>query len=147
MAESVLEEADALLDEVGEKSLKAASLPCTCDECGAEADCAPGSTCQESDCDGTMVADKKQKAVGIPCTCDGCGAEADCAPGSACEETDCTGKMRPAKKEEKAITEIKVVRPAPSVKVLFVPPSSSEIAQRVGDAVEKALSRRTGKIM
>jgi hypothetical protein len=126
---------------------KKAGVSCTCDECGVEAECAPGSTCQEPDCDGTMVADKKQKAVGIPCTCDECGAEADCAPGSACEKTDCTGKMRPMKKEEKSIVEIKVVRPAPSVKVLFVPPSSSEIAQRVGDAVEKALSRRTGKIL
>ena len=127
---------------------KALPLPCTCDECGAEAECAPGSACQEPDCDGTMVADKgKKKAYYAACVCDECGAEADTNPGEACSEDGCKGKMQLKKKAEKAVTEIKVVRPAPSVKVLFVPPSGSEIAQRVGEAVEKALSRRTGKIM
>ena len=88
------------------------------------------------------------KAYYTECVCDECGAEADTNPGEACQEPDCDGTMVAAKKEKKAVVpEIKVVRPAPSVKVLFVPPSGSEIAQRVGEAVEKALSRRTGKIL
>jgi phage head maturation protease len=132
---------------VYEPAQKALPLPCTCDECGAEAECAPGSACQEPDCDGTMVADKKKKAYYAACVCDECGAEADTNPGEACSEAGCKGKMQLKKKAEKSVAEIKVVRPAPSVKVLFVPPSGSEIAQRVGEAVEKALSRRTGKIM
>jgi len=243
MAESVLEEADALLDEVGEKSLKAASLPCTCDECGAEADCAPGSTCQEPDCDGTMVVDKKEKGgagsgnfghSGRPGERGGSGEGGGGSPSGSSEtsivnqkkQTDAAwraskasdgspkGEERAAQAHDRAAVaasavvknppknlaefgdegytiehyeaqvrthesqaalhrarakepastdeqrragesffgksfehEIKVVRPAPSVKVLFVPPSSSEIAQRVGVAVEKALSRRTGRIL
>ncbi len=88
-----------------------------------------------------------RKATGIPCVCDECGAEDDTNPGEACQEDGCTGVMRPVKGEEKSVPEIKVFRPAPSVKVLFVPPSAAELALRVGEAVEKALSRRTGKIL
>jgi hypothetical protein len=42
---------------------------------------------------------------------------------------------------------IKLIRPAPSVKILFAPPTGDTIAAQVGDAVERALSRRTGKIL
>jgi hypothetical protein len=90
-----------------------------------------------------------EKAVGIPCACDECGAEDDCASGTPCQVDGCTGVMRPVKGEEKKkiVSVVKVVRPAPSVKVLFVPPNEADIALRVGEAVEKALARRTGKIL
>jgi hypothetical protein len=191
---------------VYEPAQKAKAIPCTCDECGAEAECTPGSTCQEPDCDGTMVADKKEKGdvqghefhgnqyggggggrgakddekynTGAQKARDrsyGVGARVATPKGEygkvvgfdkdgsfAVVRSEDTGKVSSyhnadlqmvdeegdSDEEDKSFSpEIKVVRPAPSVKVLFVPPSSSEIAQRVGDAVEKALSRRTGKIL
>jgi DNA-binding ferritin-like protein len=50
--------------------------------------------------------------------------------------------------EEKSFSpEIKVVQPAPSIKVLFTPPSSEQIAKGISEAVEKALSKRTGKLL
>ena len=227
---------------VREVTGKALPLPCTCDECGAEDECAPGSACQEPDCEGTMVADKGKKGgpgsgnfghSGRPGEQGGSG-EGGGGPSGSTEtsivnqekQTDAAWRASKAsdgspKGEERAASahdraalaasavvknppknlaefgdegytiehyeaqirmhesqaalhrarakepapteeqrragsaffgksfspEIKVVRPAPSVKVLFVPPSGSEIAQRVGEAVEKALSRRTGKIM
>ncbi|MFA5377935.1 MAG: HK97 family phage prohead protease [Dehalococcoidia bacterium] len=228
---------------VYEPAQKAKAIPCTCDTCDAEADCAPGSTCQEPDCDGTMVADKKEKGgpgsgnfghSGRPGERGGSGEGGGGGPSGSSEtsivnqekQTDAAwraskasdgspkGEERAAQAHDRAAVaasavvknppknlaefgdegytiehyeaqvrihesqaalhrarakepaptdeqrragesffgksfepEIKVVRPAPSVKVLFVPPSGAEIAQRVGDAVEKALSRRTGKIM
>jgi len=50
----------------------------------------------------------------------------------------------PGEEKEKCI---KVIRPAPSVKILFAPPDPSEIANKVSEAVERALSRRVGKIL
>jgi hypothetical protein len=198
---------DVIAEVVNKQKLsveKATSLPCTCDECDTEADCAPGSTCQEPDCDGTMVADKREKGDvqghefhGNQYTGGGGGAKDDEKYNTGAQKardrsysvgarvatpkgeygkvvgfdkdgsfavvrSEDTGKVSSyhnadlqmvdeegdSDEEDKSFSpEIKVVRPAPSVKVLFVPPSSSEIAQRVGDAVEKALSRRTGKIM
>jgi len=223
---------------VREVTGKALPLPCTCHECGAEAACAPGSTCQEPDCEGTMVADKGRKGgpgsgnfghSGRPGEVGGSGAGGggseggktkpvrltnnpelsnwlhsftNTAPGTAAyiipgshkpphaivhpqgegssssfyqattaagelwvrenkppqmnpgpltysstEYGEMSRRMEEARGKKSFSPEIKVVRPAPSVKVLFVPPSGSEIAQRVGEAVEKALSRRTGKIL
>jgi predicted Zn-ribbon and HTH transcriptional regulator len=256
-----VESGEKLYDVIaGEVVNKIKSIPCTCDECGAEDECAPGSTCQEPDCDGTMVADKKLKGgagsgnfghsgrpgerggsgegggggkesggkeklgkdpfnlqkAGIPSEyhkeltarlhevveshiddmwADGrTGVDRETVLNEVIEivnenggavramagllkddltseqEEKYTNAMFKASDKLTAVvsanirqglkelsdmahrkksfsSEIKVVRPAPSVKVLFVPPSSSEIAQRVGDAVEKALSRRTGRIL
>lgn len=89
----------------------------------------------------------KGKAYYTPCVCNECGAEADTNPDEPCEEDGCEGTMM-AKKEKKEYTpEITVVKPAPSIKILFAPPSTDAIAEQVGEAVERALSRRTGKIM
>jgi phage head maturation protease len=212
---------------VREVTGKALPLPCTCDECGAEAECAPGSACQEPDCDGTMVADKRKKGgpgsgnyghEGRPGEVGGSGpGGGGVSPASDLEGVRIVGSdqgaervdqifsrmmddgyspkfsgafgerhgpignstftqewtkgnekvtvttrlVRDQREKEKDVftftvnhetsksfsPEIKVVRPAPSVKVLFVPPSGAEIAQRVGEAVEKALSRRTGRIL
>lgn len=57
-------------------------------------------------------------------------------------------KKDSSKKEEKSVTPvIKVVEPAPSVKVLYVPPTAEQLAKGISEAVEKALSRKTGKLM
>jgi hypothetical protein len=174
MAESILEEADALLDEVGEKGFHSHAVEkpnphmpggsfsaCVLlmEDKGHETESAKkicGALQADAGGKGLTKAETKaveevtgvRKAAGIPCACDECGVEEECAPGTPCQEADCEGVMRPVKGEKKVIVPVvKVFRPAPSVKVLFVPPSSSEIAQRVGDAVEKALSRRTGRIL
>jgi phage head maturation protease len=90
---------------------------------------------------------KEAKAYYTPCVCDECGAEADTNPGEPCEEDGCKGTMQAKKEKEKAVPSIKLIRPAPSVKILFAPPTGDMIASQVGEAVERALSRRTGKIM
>ena len=46
-----------------------------------------------------------------------------------------------------APAEIKIVRPASSIKVLFAPPDPVVVAKGIGEAVERALSRRTGKLL
>jgi phage head maturation protease len=188
---------------VYEPAQKTLPLPCTCDECGAEAECAPGSACQEPDCEGTMVADKGKKGgpgsgnfghSGRPGERGGSGEGGGSGGSLNQKQENAIDKLREkhgndyrvepdksgldqrhhiffkdpkwpngeqhyfvatsgtfwkahGKSADHFEPEIKVVRPAPSVKVLFVPPSGSEIAQRVGEAVEKALNRRTGKIM
>jgi hypothetical protein len=188
---------------VREVTGKALSLPCTCDECGAEDACAPGSACQEPDCDGTMVADKGRKGgpgsgnfghSGRPGEQGGSGAsessgeatraskEAEKKPSKATHEHAASAHRTaanawsraagnaPSKEEREQHEtrarehiaseqhhlreskksfepEIKVVRPAPSVKILFAPPTGDMIASKVGEAVERALSRRTGKII
>jgi phage head maturation protease len=129
---------------------KAKVQPCVCDECGEEDECVPGSDCSAADCEGTMKPKGKQsaqKAPRVPVECSECGKKSDGIPGGKCTEDGCKGTLKPIKGKSQTAPEIKVIRPAPSVKVLFVPPSGTEIAQRVGEAVEKALSRRTGKIM
>lgn len=45
---------------------KAMGIPCTCDECGAEDECAPGSPCQEDGCEGVMRASKKMEKEYTP---------------------------------------------------------------------------------
>ena len=57
------------------------------------------------------------------------------------------GKSPTIDTSTKIATKIKVIRPAPSVKILFAPPTGDMIAAQVGEAVERALSRRTGKIL
>ncbi len=124
---------------------------CKCPECGHEQKHEAGKPCTEIKCVkcGAAMARKEVtgKAATVPCVCDECGAVANTSPGEPCEEEGCKGTMQ-AKKEEKEYTpEITVVKPAPSVKILFAPPAMDTIAEQVGEAVERALSRRTGKIM
>ena len=45
------------------------------------------------------------------------------------------------------VSEVKVVRPAPVVKVLYVPTNEEQIVKGIGDVVQRAISRRTGKLM
>ncbi|HOF18080.1 MAG TPA: hypothetical protein PK082_04160, partial [Phycisphaerae bacterium] len=42
--------------------------------------------------------------------------------------------------------EVKLMRPPPSVKVLYTPSDSDIIMGRIGEAVERALARKTGRL-
>lgn len=142
--------------------------PCTCDECGAEAECAPGEMCMEGDCEGTMEpvnsqrSGKSQKAQAgddqnnttkdpiQDCVCDECGAKAECTPGLPCTVKDCKGTMEPAKSEKEVTTEevvVKVLREPTVVKVIKVPIDQEVVVKQVSEAVERVVSRKMGRIL
>ena len=50
-------------------------------------------------------------------------------------------------KKAKPKQEIKIVRSPSVIKVIYTPPDPALVAKSVGDAVERAIARRTGKIM
>jgi ribosomal protein S27E len=87
------------------------------------------------------------------CKCPECGHEQKHEAGKPCTKVKCAKcgaamarkEVGEGKKEYEP--KIKLIRPAPSVKILFAPPTGDMIAAQVGEAVERALSRRTGKIL
>lgn len=90
---------------------------------------------------------------GGACKCPECGHEQKHEVGKPCTEVKCAkcgaamARKEMGEEKKEHTPEIKLIRPAPSVKILFAPPTGDMIAAQVGEAVERALSRRTGKIL
>jgi len=143
---------DVVVETLSTKAADKAQ-PCTCSECGAEADCESGTPCAEDGCKGKMQAssgkasEKKGdevKAAECPeCSDKGkCNDKACSAFGKECPELSKDGKC-PLDVKEKSV---KVVRPAPQVKVLYTPPNEEVISKDIGDAVVLAMARHTGRL-